>query len=178
MLQLGELSKSDIAVLPAVMELQYAGRCLIEFIDLRIDQSDDRLWTSDEMLHATLRHVIRAKQNAIDVILHSAMEVVARGNPSINNVQEDMKFLRSIRTKIIESTDKPESRDQAYNNIAIPVLHDVIALIDKYALSVPQDQRLGGDNEKPKEVDFSVLLAAIGGVVSAVIGMMIALVGF
>jgi hypothetical protein len=180
-IKLAELS-ADNVVLPAIVELRYAGRRLVEFLSLYLSGDADTQ-RSASLLSDTLHNVARAKQDAIDAMVAKVGSEISNaietyGPEAFPDVLDDIDTLKTIKSKIANTREIGSDRSKIYNEIAKEDLEEIFSMSQKYSYLFP---RAGRSAKLKRALSFptkaSAIIVAAGGGVSAILGLLVALLG-
>ena len=179
-IKLAEISAEHIAI-PSITELRYAGRHIVDYLAFKNVNSEltPDLGIPEELLLRVVDHAVRAKHDAVDAILEHAYRLISRRIEdselfSEEEIRSDVDFIRSVRQKIAVSRSDRTSRRSIYEDIVASDLEGIVTLIDKYNLA-PRASKKKSTAKSIQAVQFPATIAAIGGLVSAILGLIFAL---
>ena len=187
-IKVADISAKQILV-PSITELRYAGRDIVDYIHYSIDKDVQNYngFFPGEKLRKAIDHAVRAKQDAFDSIFNYAYElVISAGRESSeftsDTISADIEFMHNISQKIAFSRANRGSRSDIYGEVISSDMPKLVILIDKYSCApvnkkrrskrksgVVQSMELLGINQ------LSVIVAVIGGLVSAITGLILAI---
>ena len=178
-IKLTQMNSREIA-LPAITELRFAGRRIVDFLSLELKDGEEN-YESRVMLRDALADVISAKHDAVDVMIDKAgLNLLAaaenHGFEAFPDIQKDLQVITNAKLKIAESRTDRLSRNKIYDSLMDEDVSRIFEIAEKYSYVTPLTPARF-DRIFPKKFPFnsSVFVFVLGAILSAIIGLLLAL---
>lgn len=184
-----EQVRANEVVASAIFELRYAGRKLIDALDIAL--KDD--WKNDGKIHEKIcsyvydatEDCVKAKHDAVDAMVDFVTTWFSRyeDRHELDTIQQFFPEylmrtaqIRDIQEKIaISRHSRNQSRDQTYNEIENTGYNDILDLFNTMKNS---HDRVDICIKKRKKTDKTLWWSAIIGVIVGVLGLAVGAAGF
>ena len=180
-IKLAEMSDGSL-VLPAIAELRYAGRRLVDFLAVYLEDNDN-IEKLESISADALQNILRAKHDAIDAMVIKAGDEISEviethGAEVFPDVRDDIKAIQKIKSKIASTRSDRTARSDTYDQILEEDIERIFQISEKYSYYVAAKGKMvkrAWSLSLPAKTSATVVAA--GGVVSAILGLLLALLG-
>lgn len=161
-------------VIPAIKELRYAGRRLVDLLDEMSSGGDKS--KMDDYLSDALFNCYRARHDAIDAATAKIaidIDIMTRKLkysailPIFPKFPELRKLLRETRAKIVSSRNKREDREAIYSAIEADTFPGLVKMVEELQESEPMMREMA-KQERQKTVYLPVVVGLVMTIIGAI----------